>query len=168
MLFENPAGCTLIDRFSMPQKLLMRIGWLTSTAVGVVSIAKHAPLWAGIYVAYVVLGFALVVLPSLCAHCPYPAKFSTCLFMPPGIVKRFYPYRGPRMSVYGKVATFTAMVGMFIMPLFWLIHDLPLLVLYGLLGLPVLAAFPAFFCRRCRHFDCPMNKTGRDRPAPAS
>ena len=36
MLLENQAGCTLIDRFSMPQKLLMRIGWLTSTAVGVV------------------------------------------------------------------------------------------------------------------------------------
>jgi|GEM_PF-1529197 len=150
--------CLLIDRFSLKERLLMRIGWLGFMAIGTFGIYKQDPLWAWLYVAYGFLGFALVVLPNLCAHCPYPSKFSTCLFLPPGLVTKFYPYRGPEMTLGGKLAAFSAMAGMVIIPHFWLVKDGPLLSLFWLIGLPTVAAFPVHYCKKCRHFGCPMNK----------
>ncbi len=150
--------CTLIDRFSLTERIVMRLGWFGFMAVGAYGIYKQSPLWAGIYVACSALGFALVVLPGLCGHCPYPSKHGTCLFLPPGLINRFYPYKGPHMRKAVKGAVLVTMVGMVIMPNVWLVSDPPLLGLFWLLGVPTIAAFPMHYCRRCRHFGCPMNK----------
>jgi len=155
---KNDNKCALIDRFSLTERLIMRTGWLGFMAVGAYAIYRQDPLWAWGYVAYGIIGFALVVLPGLCAHCPYPYERSTCLFMPPGILRKFYPYRGPRMTPAEKAAAFSTMAGMVVLPHFWLVNDIPLLMIFWLLGLPVLAAFPMHYCSRCRHFGCPMNK----------
>jgi hypothetical protein len=155
---KDSCSCTLIDRFSFTQKLSMRAGWFGFMAVGTYAIAKQNPLWAWAYVAFGFFGFALVVLPSICAHCPYPTEFSTCLFLPPGVMRRFYPYRGPKISLVGKMASFLALAGMLIIPQFFLVHDLSWFVIFWLLGLPVVAAFPLYFCRGCRNSGCPMNQ----------
>ena len=150
--------CMLIDCFSLTEKILLRIGWYGFLVVGTYAIYKQDPLWAWIYAAYAILGFALLVLPSLCAHCPYPYEFSTCLFLPPALLRRYYPYRGPGMSITGKVVALSTMTGMVLLPNFWLIHDIGLAVLFWLLALPMLAIFPLHYCARCRHFSCPLNK----------
>ena len=151
-------GCTLIDRFSLKERAIMRIGWYGFMAVGTIGIYKQSPVWAMLYVAYSLLSFALVILPALCSHCPYPSKHGTCLFLPPGLLNRFYPYKGPQMSLAGKFAVFITMAGIVILPHFWLIKDLPMLLLFWCFGLPTLMAFPLHYCKHCRHFDCPMNK----------
>jgi hypothetical protein len=155
---ETNHHCTLIDRFSFKEKLLMRTGWYGFMAVGFYGIYRQDPLWALLYAAASLLGFAVIVLPCLCAHCPYPSEYDTCLFLPPALLRLFYPYRGPRMSLAGKAATLAALGGMVIMPLFWLINNILLLLVFLLIGLPVLATFPLRYCRRCRHESCPMNK----------
>ncbi len=159
MSLESMPGCTLIDRFSFLEKMLMRAGWYGAMAVGFYGIYKQDPLWAVLYAAFGILGFALGVMPSLCAHCPYPAFHSTCLFMPPAVVRKFYPYRGARMSRLEKVVTLVCLAGTMIIPLFWLARDRVLLVVFLLIGLPVLAVFPLHYCRRCRHVGCPLNRT---------
>jgi hypothetical protein len=50
------------------------------------------------------------------------------------------------------------MAGMVIIPNFWLVADLSLLALFWLVALPFIAALPIHYCKRCRNFDCPMNK----------
>jgi hypothetical protein len=150
--------CMLIDRFSLMERILLRIGWYGFLLVGTYAIYKQDPLWALIYAVYAILGFALLVLPSLCTHCPYPYEFSTCLFLPPALLRKFYPYRGPRMSPTGKVVSVFTMAGMVILPNLWLIHDIRLAVLFWLLALPTLVVFPLHYCVRCRHFSCPLNK----------
>ena len=150
--------CALIDRFSLKERIVMRIGWSGFMSVGAWTIYKQNPFWTWAYVAYGLLGFALVVLPSMCARCPYPYKRSTCLFVPPAILRKFYPYQGPNMTTAGKTAAFATMAGMVILPNFWLVNDIPLLMIFWLLGIPILAAFPMHYCSRCRHFRCPMNK----------
>ncbi|MGD9368888.1 MAG: hypothetical protein PVH87_24505 [Desulfobacteraceae bacterium] len=155
---SNNTGCPLIDRFSLQERIVMRTAWFGFMAIGAYGIYKAAPIWAVLYVLYSLLAFALVVLPALCAHCPYPYKRDTCLFLPPGILRRFYPYKGPKMSVAGKVGVLAAMAGMVIIPNFWLAADLALLLLFWLAALPTIAAFPLHYCKRCRNFDCPMNK----------
>jgi hypothetical protein len=151
-------GCMLIDRFSLKEKLFLRTTWFGFLAVGTHAIYKQDPLWAWIYVVYTILGFALLVLPGMCAHCPYPYQFSTCLFIPPSLLRKFYTYRGPRMSPTDKAVALSAMAGMVLLPNFWLIHDIRLAVLFWLLALPSLVIFPMHYCPRCRHFGCPLNK----------
>lgn len=151
-------ACTLIERFSVTERITMRACYYGFIAVGTWAIFKQDPAWAAIYVLFSLAAFALVVLPGLCAHCPYPSKYSTCLFLPPGLVARLYPYKGPHMHPAAKIAVFAAMAAMVIMPQFWLLADLPMLVLFWLLAAPLLVRFPSHYCRRCRHFGCPMNR----------
>jgi hypothetical protein len=151
-------GCSLIDRFSLIERIAMRVCWYGFMAVGTYTIFKQDPAWAAIYIVFSLAAFALVVLPGLCAHCPYPSKYSTCLFLPPGVVNRFYPYKGPHMRMAAKIAVFAAMAAMVIMPQFWLLADLPMLIVFWLLAAPLLVLFPTHYCRRCRHLECPMNR----------
>jgi len=137
----------------------MRMLFAAFTAIGTYGIYVQSPLWAVIYILFILLGSTLVVLPALCAHCPYPSKHGTCLFLPPGLVMRFYPYKGPDMSVAGKAGSLFVIAVMMIMPNIWLISNPLLLLLFWLIALPIAAAFPLHYCKHCRHFDCPMNKT---------
>lgn len=150
--------CRLIDRFSMKEKVLMRGGWLGFMAVALYGIAKQDPFWASVYGTWCVLGFAVAVLPVICARCPYPSEFNTCLFLPPRLLRAIYPYREGEMSLFGKISSFIALVGMAVIPFFWLIRDPLLLILYLAIGLPVWSVFPAYYCRRCRNFGCPANR----------
>jgi hypothetical protein len=158
MTSQKSAACTLIDRFSLKERIVMRSLWTAFTAVGAYGIWIRSPLWAVLYLVFTALGFALVVLPSLCAHCPYPARHDTCLFAPPGVIRRYFPYKGADMSAAEKVGPFAAMAGMVIMPNFWLASSPLLLLLFWIFALPTLAAFPRHFCKRCRHLSCPMNR----------
>jgi hypothetical protein len=151
-------NCKLIERFSVKERFFMRSGWLGFMAVGCYGIYTQDPLWALLYIVFGLLGFALVVLPALCSRCPYPVEFSTCLFLPPSLIRRFYPYRGPHMSLSGKISTIVILVGVVAFPLYWLADNRLLLLVYWIFGLPALAAFPLHYCRRCRHSGCPLNK----------
>jgi hypothetical protein len=127
-------------------------------AVGTWGIYLKSPLWSLFYLLYSIGGFTLVILPGLCAHCPYPYRFSTCLFFPLGLLKRYYPYKGPRMSRAEKIFVAVVMAGIFIFPQFWLLRQPGTLAVFWLLALPVLIVFPLYYCRRCRHVGCPMNR----------
>jgi len=158
MTAQTDSGCSLINRFSLKERIVMRTAWAAFTAIGAYGIYVQSPLWAAIYLMLTALGFILVVLPALCAHCPFPSRHNTCLFIPPGFVKRFYPYKGPDMRAGEKCVTLAAMAGMVAMPNVWLVNRPTLLILFWLVALPTLAAFPRHYCRHCRHFGCPLNK----------
>ncbi len=159
--FENPT-CDLIDRFTLKEKVVMRSGVLGLVAVGAGSIYLQNPLVAGLYLVGSLVSAIVVLLPGLCAHCPYPSHFSTCLFLPAGLLNRWYPYRGPQMSVAGKLAVAAVTIGIVATPQYWLIANRALLIVFWLLALPVLAAFPLHYCRRCRHSGCPLNRATAD------
>ena len=154
--------CALIDRFTWKQKAVMRSGLFGVMAVGTGGIYLHNPLLAGLYLLGALVGAVLIVLPGLCAHCPYPSQFSTCLFLPAGLLNRCYPYRGPQMSLAGRLAVAAVTVGIVAMPQYWLISHRTLLIIFWLLTLPVALAFPLHYCRRCRHTGCPLNRSPAD------
>jgi hypothetical protein len=145
------------DHFTLTERILMRAGWGGFMLTGFFGIYKQDPIWAWGYAVLGILGFLMLVIPFLCVHCPYPYHYSTCLFIPPGFLKRFYPYRGPKMSAFGKIAVFVVLACMVVLPNLWLVTDLPLLLLFWIFGLPTIASFPAYYCKQCRHTGCPMN-----------
>lgn len=155
--------CELIDRFTMKTRWGMQTAWFGFMAVGALAIFRQNTVWALLYISGCLLALALIVLPSVCAHCPYPSEFYTCLFLPPKFVNRFYPYKGPDISTAGKWTSAVAIAAIVIMPHFWLVQTPLLLLLYWGFCLPAMAAFPIHFCKHCRHFKCPMNRTGWQR-----
>ena len=156
------SGAALIDRFSIQERILLPIGWYGFMLVGTWGVLRQSAGWAAGYLLYAALAFGLLILPGLCAHCPYPSRYGTCLFLPPAFLNRFYPYRGPTMSPAEKRAVPAAMAGIVLIPQFWLIREPTLLLLFWLLALPTLAAFPRHYCRHCRHVGCPLNAARPD------
>lgn len=151
--------CRLIDRFSLKERLLARTGWYGFMAVAIYAIGKQDLLWAGGYTLVCAVGFAAMILPSLCTHCPYPSQYDTCLFLPPAWIRRLYGYRDTPMTLKGKIAAGSAALAIIAMPLIWLVEDIPMLLLYGLFLLPSILVFPIHYCKRCRNCNCPLNKT---------
>lgn len=151
--------CRFIDTFPLSHRLIMRTGWYGFIAIGLVGISLHNLAWAGIYFAVVCAGFALAVSRAICSHCPYPSQYDSCLFLPPTLVKKLYPYRGPEVSLSGKICTVLALVAIIAFPQYWLKENTFLLFLFWTFCLPSIAAFPLFYCKRCRHTGCPLNTT---------
>lgn len=150
--------CSLHKGFSLKERIIMQIGWNGFMLIGIYAIYKQSPLWALAYVAYIIIGFAFIVMPMLCAYCPYPYQYSTCLFMPAGILRKFYPYRGAQTSLAGRTASGIIMVGAVLIPNYWLFRDIPLFFLFWLFALPTLLALPLHYCKQCRHSGCPANR----------
>lgn len=148
----------LIECFTLKERILSRLGFNGFIAVGAYGIYKQSTLWAAIYVVVSILIFAAVIMPSICARCPYPSKYNTCLFLPPAFMNRFYPYKEKPMSRFQKIAALISFAILAIMPQPWLLNDLVMLALFWLICLPTLAVFPLYYCKHCRNFLCPLNK----------
>ena len=143
--------------FNNIENTLMRIGFYGLIVAGVVGIALESTWWAVAYAVYAVIALLGGVLTTLCANCPYVYKRDDCLFLPYKFVKRFYSYRGGRMNVADKIILVVSMLGLVVIPQYWLIQNWQALVVFWAFALPVVLAAPTFYCRRCLHFSCPLN-----------
>ena len=96
---EQPCGqgSRFIEGFSLTERVLMRIGFYGFIIVGAYGVFLQSIPWGLAYTGFSIVGL-LAVLYCLCAHCPYPHKLSTCLFLPTGVVKALFSYRPEPMS----------------------------------------------------------------------
>ena len=155
---ESPA---LKNGFALWEKGLWRLCFYGFLVVGAAGVYAVSPLGGATYAALSLVGLFAVVLPSLCSHCPYPTRYRDCLFLPPGLVRALYPFRGPRMSRAEGFAFLGVTLALIAAPQLWLLARPAWLLAFWALALPVLVAFPLYYCRRCRHFGCPANRVPR-------
>ena len=157
MCAEN-APCTLIDRFSLLEKTLMRLGFYGAFALAAFGLALDSPLRAAIYLAASLAALNLGLLPGACAHCPYPYQHKDCLFYPYWILLRLYRYRGPNFSALDVVLVAVGFGVPMIAPQFFLWHR-PVLAAVNLgLWLAAPAGMVLHFCKGCRNVGCPLNR----------
>ena len=149
--------CDLIERFKLLEKILVRIGFYGFMFVGAYGIYSKSILWGLIYTVFVILGLKFGLLYFLCSHCPYPYKYSDCLFVPFRLIEKQYEFRSNAMSVLDKIGFVAITAGFILIPQYWLFKNYTILILFWILCLPTLASFPFYLCRRCQHFDCPFN-----------
>ena len=150
--------CRFVDGFPVTHKIGMRLLMIVFPVVGAYAIFLHNTAWGWIYLGFVVLGQAILVLPNLCGHCPYPYEHNDCLLIPAGLVRRLIPYRGPEISKGGSFALAVAAAGPVLIPQVWLFREPLLLILFWASLLPFLAYFLLYLCKRCRHTGCPANR----------
>ena len=150
--------CRLVDKFPVTHKIAMRLLMIAFIVVGAYAVFLHSRAWGWVYVAVVVLGQAILVLPNLCGHCPYPHERNDCLLIPAGLLRKFIPYRGPEIGKGGRLAMVMGGAGSVLVPQFWLFREPLLLLLFWAALLPFLAYFVLYLCKRCRHTGCPANR----------
>lgn len=135
--------------------------YVTLTAVPLVTafvaIAGHSIRWAVGYVMFAVVMVALV-LRFYCSHCPHynrPGDTVKCLFFW-GLPKKFEgrPGKPPQLDM---LMTLLASGLILLVPLYWLIREPGLLVIYALSLGGVIAAVRRSECERCIYYDCPAN-----------
>jgi hypothetical protein len=154
----NADACEFVDRFPVWQKMALRLLMIAFPLVGAIAVFRYDAVWGWIYVAFMVLGQVFLVLPALCAHCPYPYEHNDCLLLPAGLLRRLIKYRGPEITGGGKVALSIGMAGAVLIPQYWLFREPLLLILFWALLLPFLAFFQFYLCNHCRHTGCPANR----------
>ena len=158
MLTQNSnEHVNLIERFTLLQKILMRLGFYGFMIVGAYGVYLESILWGLIYSGFVIFGLELGFLYFLCCHCPYPYNYSDCLFVPFWLVKKQYKFRSAPLSILDKIGFIAIMAGFVVIPQYWLLKNYTILILFWIFCLPTLASFPFYLCRRCQHFQCPGN-----------
>ncbi|MBN2030509.1 hypothetical protein JW824_09715 [bacterium] len=154
----------LVDGFSLIEKILMRMGFYGFIFIGAYGIYSATLLWGLLYTGFVLFGLGFVFLYCLCAHCPYPYEYSDCLFLPAGLIKKLYKSRSEQMHILDKVGFLMVMGGLVIIPQYWLLKRDMLLILFWIFCLPTLARLLFYLCKRCRHFNCPLNRVVQENP----
>ncbi len=153
----------LIDGFSLVEKILMRIGFYGFIVTGAYGIYSVSLLWGLIYTGFVLLGLGFILLYCLCSHCPYPYEYSDCLFLPFNLIKKLYKFRSEKMSLLDKIGFLIVMGGLVIIPQYWLLMNVTVLIIFWIFCLPTLVRLLFCLCKRCRHFDCPFNRANKEK-----
>jgi hypothetical protein len=154
----SASGPALRDHFGLGERIAIWISFYGAIAVGTVGIWQVSPAWSVTYLLLVVLGLLGPIVYGLCSHCPYPHHLNQCLFLPPSLVRRLYSYRGPKMSPLDGLLFLVPFAAIFLAPLIWLYNQPVWLAAFVVLILPAAAAPAFYYCRRCRHVGCPVNR----------
>jgi len=147
-----------VDGFSTGQKIVLRLLLVSFLAVAVFAVFKHSVVWGWIYLGFVTVGQLVLIVPTLCGHCPYPHRHNDCLLVPAFVMKAIAPDRGPNIPPAEKGALSVGVAGLVLIPQYALFQEPVLFVLFWALVLPFLGFFQLYLCRHCRHTGCPANR----------
>jgi hypothetical protein len=148
----------LKDHFSWYEKLIARAclaGVVLTAGAGIYRENRTVAIG---YAVFVALGALLVVYDSLCVYCPYPFRYSDCLFYPYQLVERFAKLRAGKIHWARQSITILVFGGMFATPQYWLWGNWGLLATFWGLTLPLALLLPLRLCRRCRNGRCLGNR----------
>ncbi len=157
----SPTKCpALKDGFAWHEKLLVRLGLAGLVGVGVVGIYLESASAAVAYVAFAAVGGLLLVYDFLCVYCPYPYEHADCLFFPHQLLSATVKRRSGNIPGIRKLLFLLTAAGLVLIPQYWLWGRWGLLAAFWVLAAPVGLVFPLYYCRRCRHGQCALNRAG--------
>ena len=123
-----------------------------------VAISKDSVGWLVTYL-IVCLAMVAVILKFFCTHCPHYTRGDRtlkCVFF--WGLPKFFAGRPGTLDWRGKAAAFIApaVVGLF--PVYWLLEQPGLLVIFVLSAAVAMAGLRRMECDRCIYFECPANQ----------
>lgn len=122
-----------------------------------IAILRHSALWLTLYIVACIL-LVLVLCRFFCTHCPHylqNGKTVSCMFYWK-IPKFFKETPGP-LSLLEKVVSLFTLFIIILLPLYWLLLEPGLMVIYFLSAAVVATTIRRYECRRCIYTQCPSN-----------
>ena len=122
------------------------------------AIFKNSAWWTIAFIGLAVCTTVLI-LRFYCTRCPHytrVGKSLKCIFF--WGLPKFFNIRPGKLDVVDKVITFSATAVLLIFPLYWLLMEPGLLIVYILSLIGFAAAIYRNECERCIYFECPANK----------
>ena len=141
----------LKNHFSWYEKLIVRTclaGVVLAAGIAVYRENKGVAIGCA---AFVALGALLVVYDSLCVYCPYPFKYSDCLFYPYQFVAHVAKLHEGRIHWARQAVTVLVFGGMFAIPQYWLWGKWVLFTVFWGSTLPLAMLLPLYLCGHCRN-----------------
>ena len=147
----------LIDKFSVTEKILSRTGFYGFIIIGIYGMYSQSVPWGILYTVFTVLGLIFGFPYFFCSHCPYPYKYSDCLFTPVWMITKQHEFRPGRLTRLDKIGSGVIGAGLILIPQYWLFKNYAALVLFWMFCVLTLVSFSIYYCKRCRNFKCPFN-----------
>jgi len=130
------------------------------------AILKISAGWAIAFVGFAVSVTALI-LKFYCTRCPHytrEGKFLKCIFF--WGLPKFFNKRPGALDITDKMVTFGITALLLVFPLYWLLMEPGLLIVYFLSLIGFGAAVYRNECERCIYFECPANRVPEARTNP--
>jgi hypothetical protein len=158
----NHAGKRLQHQYSFRDFVFYTTLAAVPLLTAFLAIAGHSVRWAVIYI-LLVIGLLALVVRFYCTRCPHYNRAGDtvkCLFIW-GLPKKFAPRPGP-LDKLDIVVTVAASGLLLVFPVYWLLLEPGMLIIYGLSLGGVIAAVRRNECERCIYYECPANKVPAD------
>jgi hypothetical protein len=163
----TPAGEQLRTRYQFRDFLFYTALFAVPPVTALLAISRASAGWLLVYLA-VCLAMVAVILKFFCTRCPHYTRGNgklKCVFFW-GLPKFFAPRPGA-LNTRDKAAAFIAPAVIVLFPLYWLLQQPGLLVIYILSASVAAAALQRMECDRCVYFECPANRVPEDqKPSP--
>ncbi|KPJ56202.1 MAG: hypothetical protein AMJ42_05610 [Deltaproteobacteria bacterium DG_8] len=155
---------TAAMKFSLTEKVLMGIGYYGLVITGAYGIYLQSIIWGLFYTGFLIFGFFVFLGYCVCSYCPYIyPEYSDCLFPPFGaLIKKLYKFRSGPISIVDKIGFLIMMIGVVVIPQYWLLKNYTILAIFWIFCLPTYVGLIFYECRRCQHFDCLFNIAKRN------
>lgn len=124
----------------------------------VLTILKNSVWWTIVFIGLAV-GVTALILRFYCTRCPHytrEGKILKCIFF--WGLPKFFNKRPGALNVVDKGVIYSATTVLLIFPLYWLLKEPGLLIVYILSLIGFGAAIYRNECERCIYFECPANK----------
>jgi len=122
-----------------------------------VAIVERSTIWLIIYI-IACISLVMVILRFYCIHCPHyhqNGKTLKCMFF--WWMPKFFKAESGPLSLLEKAVSLMTCLIIIILPMYWLLQQPGLLIIYilsvGVLG----ATLRRYECKRCVYFQCPSN-----------
>ncbi len=152
------SGEQLRTRYRFGDFLFYTTLFAVPLVTALLAISKDSLGWLLIYL-IVCLAMAVVILKFFCTRCPHYTRGDRtlkCVFF--WGLPKFFTRRPGALDFRDKAAAFIAPAVMGLFPIYWLLEQPGLLVIYILSAAVAVAGLRRMECDRCIYFECPANK----------
>lgn len=157
---KNKSDCTIANGFKLWEKIYAQFSFVALGIIGTVGILLVDWRWVLPYLLIYVYGILGIVMRHLtCPRCPHLHVYNDCLQFPAKISRWLVKEKKTSpFSTLEKLLFYTILFLIPTYPIYWLISNKKLLILFLLLVVMWYSGQFLYFCKRCRVYDCPFNR----------
>ena len=145
--------------FSTAEKIVAAIPFNSTILIGAYGLYLVSWVLTAINLAFCYIGILAMMRYTICPRCPHLLQDNDCLNMPAPLVKKLIAKnrKGP-LNNCEKMLHRTVNYGILIIPVYWLIPNISLLIPFIALYFIGQATFVFHFCRHCKNEVCIQNR----------